>query len=171
MKKVLRVILSFAVVLTVMTSTVGPASAAPGFDGQMRELNRHVNAYWMGQFLYNRTNRWSLGLGYMDWSNDGCSSPIGQGPYNFTKACLRHDFGYRNLKRIENAAGRDVWNRRNKSNVDTRFGIDMDDRCREWNWWVREPCYGLAETYEQTVRSWPWAGPNTLWYYTYSLNW
>jgi hypothetical protein len=169
--KTLRFLLSLAVVLTGLTWTTGPASAAPSYGSQMAELNRHVNAYWMGQFLYNRSHRTTNGLGYMDWSTDGCSAPVlGNGPYNFSKACLRHDFGYRNLKRIENTFRQDTWRWRNKANVDTRFGLDMDDRCREFNGFARQPCYSLSGVYEKAVRAFGGGFP-TQGAYFYSPSW
>ncbi len=39
----------------------------------------------------------------LDWSTDGCSAPLvgSRGlTFDFLEACLRHDFGYRNLKRL-----------------------------------------------------------------------
>jgi hypothetical protein len=171
-KKSLRFFLAMAVVLTVMTWTAGPASAAPSYSSQMSELNRHVNAYWMGQFLYNRAHRSSNGLGYMDWSTDGCSAPLGlgSGPYDFYNACLRHDFGYRNLKRIETQFRQDSWRWRNKANVDTIFARDMDDRCREFNWFSRQPCFVFADGYEGAVRAFGGGFP-TQGAYFYSLSW
>jgi hypothetical protein len=170
-RKILSVLLSLAVVLTVMAWTAGPASAAPSYGSQMGELNREINATWMGQFLYNRSHRSTNGLSYMDWSTDGCSAPlVGQGPYNFSDACLRHDFGYRNLKRIESTFRRDVWMRRNKASVDTQFKIDMDDRCRQVSWWTRPGCSGLAETYEFFVRAFGGGWPTTD-YYVRSMTW
>lgn len=171
MTKTLRFLLSMAVVLTVMTWTAGPASAAPSYSSQMSELNRAVNATWMGQFLYNRSHRGTNGLGYMDWSTDWCSAPlVGNGPYNFSNACVRHDFGYRNLKRVEAQFGRDVWKYRNKANVDTIFGLDMNDRCREFNWFARQPCYTTAGIYENAVRAFGGGFPTQGAYY-YSLSW
>ncbi|NQV05828.1 hypothetical protein HQ535_04700, partial [bacterium] len=36
---------------------------------------------------------------YLVWETDGCSAPVlGAGPFDFTLACTRHDFGWRNLK-------------------------------------------------------------------------
>ncbi len=40
---------------------------------------------------------------HLDWTTDGCSAPVvgGQGrSFNFTQACVRHDFGYRNTKKL-----------------------------------------------------------------------
>ena len=39
----------------------------------------------------------------LDWTTDGCSAPVvgNEGrSFNFTQACVRHDFGYRNIKRL-----------------------------------------------------------------------
>ena len=171
MNKFLRVLLATTFALAAVFVSAGPASAAPSYSSQMTDLNRHINAYWMGQFLYNRSHRFTNGLNYMDWSTDGCSAPVlGNGPYNFYNACLRHDFGYRNLKRIESTFRQDTWRWRNKANVDTIFGLDMDDRCREFNWFARQPCYGLSSSYETAVRTFGGGFP-TQGAYFYSLSW
>jgi hypothetical protein len=40
---------------------------------------------------------------FLDWTTDGCSAPVvgNEGrSFNFTHACVRHDFGYRNTKKL-----------------------------------------------------------------------
>jgi hypothetical protein len=75
----------------------------------------------------------------LDWSTDECSAPaIGSSgaSFDFTDACLRHDFGYRNYRRLGRFEER-------KALVDRRFLADMRahcdirtpdevDRCRAW---------------------------------------
>lgn len=171
MKTTLKLVLAVAAVLTFITVTGGVASAAPSYSAQMSEMNREINGLPMVQFIYNRNHRTSNGLSYMDWSTDGCSAPVlGNGPYNFLNPCIRHDFGYRNLKRVEASFGHDAWRWRNKANVDTNFGLDMDDRCREFNWFARQPCYSLSGVYENAVRAFGGGFP-TQGAYFYSLSW
>ena len=172
MKRGLQLAILLPVIMVFVMATAGPASAAPYYGAQMVEINRQLNQTWMGQFQYNRNHlRWSS-LSYMDWSTDLCSAPLnfGNSHWDFHRACIRHDFGYRNLKRIERTFGRDVWSYGNKANVDTQFGRDMADRCGEWNWWVRGACKDTARAYENTVRlfggGWPTTGA-----YRYRLTW
>lgn len=52
------------------------------------------------------------------WSNSPDSTPF----YDFTDACLRHDFGYRNSKDLDIFDGE-------KSRIDNQFRDDMRDHC------------------------------------------
>ena len=41
----------------------------------------------------------------LDWSSDGCSAPVVHSTgrsFDFTNACRRHDFGYRNMSQLKN---------------------------------------------------------------------
>ena len=41
----------------------------------------------------------------LDWSSDGCSAPVVHSTgrsFDFTNACRRHDFGYRNMSQVKN---------------------------------------------------------------------
>ena len=61
------------------------------FQTPIREFDR-------SRFMWRRQHRW------FDWSTDGCSAPLvgGEGrSFNFVAACRRHDFGYRNLKLLD----------------------------------------------------------------------
>lgn len=78
----------------------------------------------------------------LDWSSDVCSwspdEPLG---YDFTPACHRHDFGYRNYK----DQGR--FTEPNRKAIDDNFYSDMKVLCGG-NW----DCNGAAWTYYQAVR-------------------
>jgi hypothetical protein len=108
----------------------------------------------LAQFVQHRFtgDRW------FDWSNDGCSAPLlgstGRA-YNFHHACLRHDFGYRNLKRLEQryGTGRTYWNATNRRRVDQQFLADMKSHCRTRALWLRPSCYLSAYTYYSAVRA------------------
>ena len=66
---------------------------------------------------------------YLVWESDGCSAPVlGSGPFDFSLACYRHDFGWRNLKAIH-ADEVPVWTVGNKDRVDAGFLWDMRTRC------------------------------------------
>jgi hypothetical protein len=149
-----RYLWSIFVALWLVAAAATPAAAAPTYQGQMYDINRLENRMDLGTFLYNRNNHITLGLGWADWSSDGCSNPMGgNGYYNFVNPCLRHDFGYRNLKRVENTFGSNVWSQLNKGNVDTRFGADLDLRCNAFPDWQRPGCQADAEIYESAVRN------------------
>jgi hypothetical protein len=78
----------------------------------------------------------------LDWSSDACSwspdKPLG---YNFTPACHRHDFGYRNYKR----QGR--FNETTRAAIDSNFKSDMYTLC-DGAW----ACNRAADVYYAAVR-------------------
>jgi hypothetical protein len=80
-----------------------------------------------------------------NWSTDYCSdSPDNPLGFNFTLACARHDFGYRNYKEMGQFSA-------NKSRIDSAFYADLKRKCATYNWAVRPACYSLAWTYYQAV--------------------
>jgi len=103
--------------------------------------------------------------GYLIWDSDGCSAPVlGRGPFDFTLACNRHDFGWRNLKNIH---GEDapIWVIDNKDRVDAGFLYDMRLRCAALSAPLRIACETTARVYYTAVRLNPsgaqgagWAG-------------
>ena len=82
-----------------------------------------------------------------DWSTDLCSSspdnPLG---FDFKLSCARHDFGYRNYKRLS------LFTSTVKSRVDSAFYEDLKRKCATYNAFVRPACYSLAWTYYQAVK-------------------
>jgi len=85
----------------------------------------------------------------MDWSDDGCSAPgIGseQMWFDFRNACERHDFGYRNSKRLGLFDGY-------KERIDAVFAKDMYAACQEEAWWQRKQCKFTAGLFYSAVRA------------------
>jgi Prokaryotic phospholipase A2 len=79
----------------------------------------------------------------MDYSDDGCSAPVigSEGFwFHFREACERHDFGYRNSKRLGIF---DTY----KDRIDLVFIDDMLAACTEEAWWQRRPCRWMAGVY------------------------
>jgi hypothetical protein len=89
-------------------------------------------------------SRWS-GYGF-DWSTDYCSSspdqPLG---FDFRLSCYRHDFGYRNFKRLNAFPP-------NKPRIDDAFYFDMKQVCLRYSWTPRQACLSTAWTYYQAVK-------------------
>ncbi|UGQ09525.1 phospholipase [Yinghuangia sp. ASG 101] len=78
----------------------------------------------------------------VDWSSDGCSNaPDAPFGYDFTKACWRHDFGYRNYK-AQNRFTEDA-----RLRIDNRFRDDMNTLCGS-----RSLCRATASLYYEAVR-------------------
>jgi hypothetical protein len=89
---------------------------------------------------------------YLVWQTDGCSAPVlGSGPFDFTLACTRHDFGWRNLKAL-NGSGAPVWHIGNKDRVDAGFLWDMRARCAAFDGITRLGCDTTARVYYTAVR-------------------
>ncbi|NUT38135.1 MAG: phospholipase [Hamadaea sp.] len=96
----------------------------------------------------NARNNQSAWVDYLlDWSTDYCSSspdnPIG---FDFKLSCARHDFGYRNHKKLG------IFTSAAKDRVDSAFYEDLKRKCATYSWVVRGACYSLAWTYYQAVR-------------------
>jgi len=68
-------------------------------------------------------------LGFLDWSNDGCSnSPDSVGGTSLLGPCARHDFSYRNLKAWSEHSGEDLFGPR-REGVDERFRQGIFEVC------------------------------------------
>lgn len=87
-----------------------------------------------------------------DYSTDECSAPVvgsTGSTFDFTQACLRHDFGYRNYGRLGLLDA-------HRRSVDERFLADMQEHCL-----TRDPeelirCFGWARTFYRGVRAFGW---------------
>lgn len=89
---------------------------------------------------------------WIDWSDDGCTkSPDSGKNFNFRKSCLRHDFAYRNSKRLEAWYRVDGWSYHNKAVADTGFKRDMTNHCFARNSWETEACLDKAWIYYKAV--------------------
>lgn len=89
----------------------------------------------------------------LDWSSDGCSAPVVESTgrtFDFTDACRRHDFGYRNIGRLENGRR---WNARMRADVDAVFRRDMRAHCAKRPTVSRVACRTWAEVYYRVVRA------------------
>lgn len=104
--------------------------------------------------------RQALSPGGVDWSSDGCSTPLPAGlgdtgrSYNFRAACWRHDFGYRNYKALDRQPGQRGrwWNGSSRKQLDDVFLADMRADCAPRSWTQRSTCRAWAMTYYRAVR-------------------
>jgi hypothetical protein len=68
-----------------------------------------------------------------DWTEDACSgvddTPLG---FDFTAACIKHDFGYRNGRHLARQ-GYDCFERYIKKAYDDQFEVDMWNVCSRYN--------------------------------------
>ena len=83
----------------------------------------------------------------LDYSTDLCSAPLvgsSGASFDFTAACLRHDFGYRNYDRLGIFAAK-------KDAVDRRFFADMRDHCALRPPAQRTRCFVWARVFYEAV--------------------
>jgi Prokaryotic phospholipase A2 len=148
MRHVLRMLVAVTSVLTVAS----PVSAGPAHTAVADQA-------FVEQMLYTTPmSGFVASVGsdpWFDWSTDFCSAPLvgntGRS-FNFTKSCRRHDFGYRNLHRIEARYGVDEWNSANRLRVDRQFLTDMRNHCHARPWYDQPTCLAWAETFYAAVR-------------------
>ena len=91
------------------------------------------------------TNIFGADIPYLDWQHDGCGGnqhfeedtsalPLGRTELleRFESACMRHDFNWSNLTRIERAVDPsvDFWNQTAREESDTRLRDDLIGVCR-----------------------------------------
>ncbi|KAF1812836.1 secretory phospholipase A2 [Eremomyces bilateralis CBS 781.70] len=77
-----------------------------------------------------------------DWTSNNCTvAPDNPFGYPFKHACQRHDFGYRNYKKL------DVFTEPNRLRLDDKFKEDLYDICGD-----DAGCTGLADVYYGAVR-------------------
>ena len=93
----------------------------------------------------------------LDWDSDACSAPVIRSTgrsFDFIAACRRHDFGYRNLSRLEQ--GRH-WTPPMRRRVDEQFRRDMRENCAQRAAFDKWRCLTWAEMFFRAVRV--YAGP------------
>ncbi len=148
MRHVLQVFVAVTSVLTV---------ASPAFAGPVH--NAANDRAFVEHLMYaTPTSGFVAAVGtdpWFDWSTDFCSAPLvgntGRS-FNFTDACRRHDFGYRNLRLLEWRYGIDFWNSTERRRVDQQFLADMKHHCWARPWYDEPTCLAWAATFYSAVR-------------------
>ncbi len=134
------------VLLTLISACATPGSApGPAVDIPSTRARAVTEmAVPLAVFVEHRRNRPAP----FDWSSDGCSnSPDHPMGFDFTAACWRHDFGYRNFL---HGLGLDP-TRERKATIDARLAEDLDTVCQRHTWW-RKLCAQVARVYVWAVR-------------------
>jgi Prokaryotic phospholipase A2 len=126
-----------------------PASAAT-FEEKVAVVGSFTQTYVSSYnaWLSARNNQGAWTDYDLDWSTDYCSdSPDNPLGFDFRLSCARHDFGYRNYKRLS------IFTSDVKSRVDSAFYEDLKRKCATYSWIVRPACYSLAWTYYEAVKT------------------
>ncbi len=90
------------------------------------------------------------------WDSDDCSAPIVGSTglsYDFTHPCHRHDFGYRNYKRLEDVTSTDTWNEVSKLATDDQLLADAREHCSGRPWYLKNQCLAWAQVFYLAVRA------------------
>ncbi|MEV0903051.1 phospholipase [Actinoplanes sp. NPDC049802] len=81
-----------------------------------------------------------------DWSTDLCTgAPEAPFGFDFSDACRRHDFGYRNYRDAGAFAD-------HKTRLDEAFRVDLRRVCDARPLAAQPPCNAIAFTYHQAVK-------------------
>lgn len=86
----------------------------------------------------------------LDWSNDGCSAPIigSEGrSFDFRTACDRHDFGYRNFKKLG------IFDTLSRTLIDDQLHRDMNTSCNSQRRTLKVRCIAWSEIFYTMVRA------------------
>ena len=124
----------------------GPAHAVTA-DQKLALLSSFTQPSTASYNAWNaaRSNQSAYAAYTLDWSTDYCSDspdePLG---FDFRIPCWRHDFGYRNYKKVSAFPA-------NKAHIDNAFYFDLKAKCATYNAIVRPACDSLAWTYYEAV--------------------
>ena len=161
MRRFARVLVAVTSLLTVsptVASAVGAGGDAItdgqyvqhlGFDISLNEFSARARAH-IG-------SRGTPADTWFDWSTDLCSAPLvgntGRS-FNFTEACRRHDFGYRNTQLLERRYGGNgaYWNVATRKRIDRQFLADAKAHCATRWLFDRPSCYSWAYTFYGAIR-------------------
>jgi hypothetical protein len=141
----MRILASWLVALTVFVGAASSTAAA----ADLTTVEHVVFEVSISEFMNMRRQRAPQDL---DWTSDGCSTqlPFGLGntgrSFDFTKACTRHDFAYRNFARLGGLT------EPVRARVDRQFLSDMRTDCSRRSWTQRHTCRAWAQTYYRAVR-------------------
>ncbi len=145
----------FAVLVAVTSflTALSPALAGPSATTDFAFVSRMAFSVPLSTFSGIR----ATGDPWFDWTTDGCSAPlIGDTglSFDFRESCVRHDFGYRNLKLLESryGTGRTYWSATTRKRVDQQFLNDMKAHCRGRAFPLRPTCKWWADTFFRAVR-------------------
>ena len=122
-----------------------PAAIPAPRPSELQLVNRYIDADLDDFLAYRASPDRDPRL---DWSSDECTAPIvgsTGASFDFTEACLRHDFGYRNHRRLGTFESQ-------KAAVDDRFLDDMRDHCAGRPDEERERCGRWARIFYEAVR-------------------
>ena len=148
MRHVLRVFIAVTTVLTVASPASASSLHSASTDQAVVETMLYATSITAFVAAVD-SDTW------FDWSTDFCSAPLVCNTcrsFNFTNACRRHDFGYRNLQLFDRRYGTGHWTATTRKRVDQLFLADMKRHCWSRPWYDEPTCFAWAETFYAAVR-------------------
>ncbi|MCZ4095235.1 hypothetical protein C8250_002655 [Streptomyces sp. So13.3] len=136
-----------AVVLSLPLALIPAVSASAAPSDKSRVLSSWTQTSVSSYNAFNaaRSNRGAWTAYGFNWSTDACStSPDNPLGFPFQKACIRHDFGYRNYKAAGTFSA-------NKSRIDSAFYADLKRVCAGYSGAKRTSCNSTAWAYYHAV--------------------
>lgn len=160
MRRFVRVLVAVTSVLTALSATDVASAAGSTADSDsayVRGLLFDTPLAGFTTAAAAHTGRdGTVGDTWFDWSTNLCSAPLVGNTgrtFNFTDACRRHDFGYRNEQRLERRYGSGAyWNGDIRKLIDKQFLADMRSHCARRRLIDRPSCYAWAITFYSAVR-------------------
>ena len=136
-----------ALSLAAVLATAPAADAAPADKPQVLSSWTQTSASSYNAWVAARGNQSAWSAYAFDWSTDYCSSspdnPLG---FDFRLSCARHDFGYRNYKKMSAFPA-------NKPRIDSAFYEDLKRVCAGYGGATKTACNSTAWTYYQAVKA------------------
>jgi hypothetical protein len=140
------------------TTTLAPLCASNNtFAERLSDVNEHMLVQTLTIFRANREDgSYTAARCWNDWTTDDCSAPVVGSTglsFDFTHPCRRHDFGYRNFKRVEAEFAEEAWNEISKLQVDDTLLLDERQHCSARPIYLKAQCYAWAQTFYWAVRT------------------
>ncbi|KAF1834735.1 hypothetical protein BDW02DRAFT_497598 [Decorospora gaudefroyi] len=138
-----------ALSLAVSESTPSASPSPSPSQSKLTDVEEITEKYLfnitLSEFIANREAR--TGPSELIWASDQCTdAPENPFGFDFTRACYRHDFGYRNFQK------QNRWTVSNKARIDSNFKKDMFKLCQDETF--QDACEGTAILYYEAVRVW-----------------
>ena len=149
-------------VLASIIGSIGLAGCNPPEGTQVHDFlyiaSLSYPDFWIAHLDHSFSPSIYYQYNYMDWSTDFCSnSPNSDFNFDFTAPCAQHDFGYRNIMRMDSAfPSTDYADEGQRGNVDSHFYGEMMRNCGTQGlnrYYIPPSCDSIALLYYTAVRN------------------
>lgn len=157
MRSTTRVLVAVTSILTVLLPVPTGARIADAIGGSAAGDLAFIELMMFGTSISAFAWIADRGDPWFDWTTDWCSAPLVGSTgrtFDFRMPCRRHDFGYRNLQRMERryGSGATFWNPTSRVRIDRQLRTDMTMHCRARRWQDQPSCLVWTEAFYAAVR-------------------